>query len=365
MAEETLSSVLTDLAARFLLNLPASEFESFERLFFTIEEAHWFYLDFYRDHNTKLPALSLPDFASRLFEQVEFLRPYVQHLGKLFADFQAYKREVPTAGVAMLNENLDKVLLIRSWQRQQWSFPKGKIAKGETHLQCAIREATEETGFDVSNYIQADTYVDAQVHARPCRLFMAIGVPESASFQPLVRKEVSEIRWFSVLPLARHLRATSENDRQPDWPAPTKFQAVRPFLHWIRNVTKQLRQVRKQTGTSPGSIALRTVSDTDVPGTDETPRVDTRHQPTSPHWASQAAGQQMETASFESSQGNVVHRYANALYLDPLRHFSIDHQQLLAIFEEAFANHGHEAQRPAQPRKDAVANRSPQEGCHF
>jgi hypothetical protein len=27
------------LAARFLLNLPASEFESFERLFFTVEEA--------------------------------------------------------------------------------------------------------------------------------------------------------------------------------------------------------------------------------------------------------------------------------------------------------------------------------------
>jgi 8-oxo-dGTP pyrophosphatase MutT (NUDIX family) len=339
MAQETASTVFADLAARFLLNLPASEFESFERLFFTIEEAHWFYLDFYRERNPKLPPLSLPNFASQLFQQVDFLQPYVQHLGKLFADFQAYKREVPTAGVVMLNENLDKVLLIRSWQRQQWSFPKGKISKGETHLACAIREATEETGFDVSNYIQPDILIDAHIHGRPCRLFLALGIPESASFHPLVRKEVSEIRWFPLVALVHHLQADKEGDRQPGWPAPTKFQSIRPFLRWIQRETKKIRQTRKRPKSRQSDSVLQLAFEghsLDREAQSSYPDA----QMTSSDWERIRMDQPAAVSGMESALHDTAQRLRHAPLSDPLRHFRIDHQQLVRIFEEAFRDSG-------------------------
>lgn len=51
--------------SRFILNIPEEEFKSFDRLFFQIEQAHWFYLDFYRESNTALPNLNLKDFGAQ------------------------------------------------------------------------------------------------------------------------------------------------------------------------------------------------------------------------------------------------------------------------------------------------------------
>jgi hypothetical protein len=44
-----LADVLNDLELRFILNLPEEELNSADRLFFQLEQAHWFYEDFYAD----------------------------------------------------------------------------------------------------------------------------------------------------------------------------------------------------------------------------------------------------------------------------------------------------------------------------
>ena len=49
--------------SRFIINLPEEELHSFERICFQIEAAHWFYEDFYREHDPKLPPASLKLFA--------------------------------------------------------------------------------------------------------------------------------------------------------------------------------------------------------------------------------------------------------------------------------------------------------------
>ena len=38
------------------------------------------------------------------------------------------------------------VLLVHRPRYDDWSFPKGKLDKGETDEQCAVREVEEETG---------------------------------------------------------------------------------------------------------------------------------------------------------------------------------------------------------------------------
>lgn len=48
---------------RFIVNCPEEEFESFERLFFQIEQAHWFYDDFYRPKANSLPPVGLREFS--------------------------------------------------------------------------------------------------------------------------------------------------------------------------------------------------------------------------------------------------------------------------------------------------------------
>lgn len=212
---ELLAEVLDDLCMRFIVNLPSEEFESFARLFFAIEAAHWFYDDFYREKDSRLPRLALKPFAARLFERTQLLSGYRGELDRLVAQFQAYKQEVPTCGAALLNSTLDRVVLVRGWGRDaRWGFPKGKLAKNETELQCAIREVEEEIGFDISPYVDESTYaIDSFVGDRYARIYVVPGIPEDVEFVTKTRKEISGIEWVSVNSLPDSVRAAKQAAR--------------------------------------------------------------------------------------------------------------------------------------------------------
>lgn len=54
-------------SSRFIVNLPAEELESIERICFQIEQAHWYYEDFVRPQASHLPSFSLRKFSEIVF----------------------------------------------------------------------------------------------------------------------------------------------------------------------------------------------------------------------------------------------------------------------------------------------------------
>lgn len=55
-----------------------------------------------------------------------------------------------SVAVLVLGENGRKLLLHKREDFRIWSLPAGRIEKGETEQQAGVREAKEETGYDVA-----------------------------------------------------------------------------------------------------------------------------------------------------------------------------------------------------------------------
>jgi hypothetical protein len=62
-------------------------------------------------------------------------------------------------------------------------------------------QVLEETGFDISSRIIEDDSIEVQLGQQRSRLFIVTGVDEATHFAPLVRKEISSIKWHRVADL--------------------------------------------------------------------------------------------------------------------------------------------------------------------
>ena len=55
-------------------------------------------------------------------------------------------KEETSAGIILFNENEENKFLLLNYPSGHWDFVKGKMEKGETTKQTALRETKEETG---------------------------------------------------------------------------------------------------------------------------------------------------------------------------------------------------------------------------
>jgi hypothetical protein len=96
--------------SRFIINLPEEERSSFERLGFQIEQAFWFYDDFYRPAHPHLPRLNLRTFGQTLMHRYPpLIAPFGGNFDQLYEEFITYKHAIPVCGAIILNESLTKV----------------------------------------------------------------------------------------------------------------------------------------------------------------------------------------------------------------------------------------------------------------
>ncbi|KAF3779766.1 mRNA-decapping enzyme subunit 2 [Nymphaea thermarum] len=185
--------------SRFVLNVPKEDLQSFERILFLVEQAHWFYEDNSVEQNPSLKSLSLREFTSLMFNSCAALRPYIAHIDDIYKDFTSYKVRVPVTGAIILDESYERCLLVKGWKAgASWSFPRGKKNKDEEDHACAIREVLEETGFDISKLLKLEDNIEVVVGQQRVRLYIIAGVKEDTVFAPLTKKEISEISWHRL-----------------------------------------------------------------------------------------------------------------------------------------------------------------------
>lgn len=218
--------LLDDLCSRFVLNVPREDLQSFERILFLVEQAHWFYEDNSVEQNPSLKSLSLREFTSLMFNSCVALKPYIAHIDDIYKDFTYYKVRVPVSGAIILDESYERCLLVKGWKAgASWSFPRGKKAKDEEDHTCAIREVLEETGFDVSKKLKKDDHIEITVGEQRVRLYIIAGVKEDTVFAPQTKKEISEISWLRIDELQ-----SAGNDVNSRVSNGLKLYMVGPFL---------------------------------------------------------------------------------------------------------------------------------------
>ncbi|KAL3278562.1 hypothetical protein HHI36_016108 [Cryptolaemus montrouzieri] len=229
------TDVLDDLLTRFLICVPDSAKENYIRICFQIELAHWFYLDFYVSNDSNLRSCTIYEFAAHVFQHIPSLQREIHNLPEILAEWKKYKQTVPTYGAILLSEGMTHVLLVKSyWAKASWSFPKGKVNEEEDPAHCAIREVLEETGFDISSFIDPDDWVESIINDQLVRLYIIRNIPMTTKFQPQTRCEIKSCGWFAVSDLP-----TNKKDLTPKLKmgvSPNSFFMVLPFVRKLKQI---------------------------------------------------------------------------------------------------------------------------------
>lgn len=122
------------------------------------------------------------------------------------------QREVLAAG-AVVTRRGKQVLLVHRPGYNDWSFPKGKLDRGEHLTTCAVRETGEETGLHVRLGLPLpdQTYQvgrrDKRVHYWTARV---VGDDDVSGYQ--INKEIDDVAWVPYADAAKLL--TYPRDRE-------------------------------------------------------------------------------------------------------------------------------------------------------
>ena len=123
-------------------------------------------------------------------------------------------KQVEAAGGVVVRD-LDgarEVLLVHRPRYDDWTLPKGKLDRGESFEDAALREVWEETGLrcTLGPELASTEYRDNKDRPKAVRYWLMELAGESADFEP--NDEVDEVRWVALERAADEL--TYDRDRR-------------------------------------------------------------------------------------------------------------------------------------------------------
>ncbi|SCU87679.1 LAFA_0E08174g1_1 [Lachancea sp. 'fantastica'] len=226
----SLDRVLEDLIVRFIINCPPEDFSSVERELFHVEEANWFYTDFVKILNPNLPNLKIKSFAQHVIKLCPMIWKWDVRAEQALQKFSQYKRSIPVRGAAIFNKKLTKLLLVKGTESDSWSFPRGKISKDENDVDCCVREVLEETGCDISDYIDEEAFIERNIGGKNYKIFLVSGIPEDFNFEPKVRNEIEKIQWHDFKKLSKNC-----NPKTAQIKIYLVNNLMRPLAMWVKS----------------------------------------------------------------------------------------------------------------------------------
>lgn len=130
-----------------------------------------------------------------------------EDLEKLKKAFFKHFTLVTAAGGVVENEKEELLLIFR---RGKWDLPKGKLDKGETIEQCALREVMEETGLKEVELKKAltityHTYDEFGKHILKDSHWYQMKITGQQKLTPQTEEDISEIKWVKKKDLKNFL----------------------------------------------------------------------------------------------------------------------------------------------------------------
>jgi len=110
-----------------------------------------------------------------------------------------YKR----AGAIILNNTLDKCLMVFQKSSSYWGIPKGsKLNNNEDNFICMVREVKEEVGLDL-NHIKFEVLGNVTVHSESCIYILKIFLDPLPICSPPLEDgnenhEIEKVEWVEL-----------------------------------------------------------------------------------------------------------------------------------------------------------------------
>lgn len=107
---------------------------------------------------------------------------------------------VQAAGGLVRNEKKDILVMFR---RNKWDLPKGKLDRGETLEQCAMREVQEETGIQHLVLLHPltityHTYDESGRHVLKESHWYEMTAHSNSKLVPQTGEDITEVKWVST-----------------------------------------------------------------------------------------------------------------------------------------------------------------------
>ena len=131
-------------------------------------------------------------------------------LNKLKKSFFKHFSLIEAAGGLVINNKQDVLMIFR---RGKWDLPKGKLDKGETLEQCAVREVEEETGLTGIELGKKITetyhvYTEYGKHILKESHWYKMKVGSEQNLVPQAEEDITEIKWVSHADLKKYTSNT-------------------------------------------------------------------------------------------------------------------------------------------------------------